>query len=162
MVNQYCAHSFARNWQLPFLNQRKGENDRRKYFMINLHERMLPTLAGVEPVTSWSQVGQRIQLSPKYWDTLSHFHTCLKIWTNPFSLLEVSKNLWLELQTGEPLPCWTWIFSTFANNVDPDHLASEEAKWSGSALFAIQYVNMYQQPGLSKPIGWKIEVGVAS
>ena len=32
MVNQYCAHSFARNWQLPFLNQRKGENDRRKYF----------------------------------------------------------------------------------------------------------------------------------
>ena len=39
----YCAYSFARNWQLPFLNQRKGENDRRKYFMINLHERMLPT-----------------------------------------------------------------------------------------------------------------------
>ena len=44
--NQYCAHSFARNWQLPFLNQRKGENDRRKYFMINLHERMLPTSTG--------------------------------------------------------------------------------------------------------------------
>ena len=33
-VNQYCAHSFARNWQLTFLNQRKGENDRRKYFII--------------------------------------------------------------------------------------------------------------------------------
>ena len=46
---QYCAHSFARNWQLPFLNQRKGENDRRKYFTINLHERMLPTSVGVEP-----------------------------------------------------------------------------------------------------------------
>ena len=52
-----------RNWQLPFLNQRKGENDRRKYFMINLHERMLPTSAGVEPATSWSSVGRRIQLS---------------------------------------------------------------------------------------------------
>ena len=63
MVNQYCAHSFARNWQLPFLNQRKGENDRRKYFMINLHERMLPTSAGVEPATSWSPVGRRIQFS---------------------------------------------------------------------------------------------------
>ena len=25
---------FRQNWQLPFLNQRKGENDRRKYFMI--------------------------------------------------------------------------------------------------------------------------------
>ena len=56
MINQYCAHSFTRNWQLHFLNQRKGENDRRKYFMINLHERMLPTLAGVEPTTSWSPV----------------------------------------------------------------------------------------------------------
>ena len=31
--------------------------------MINLHERMLPTSAGVEPATSWSPVGQRIQLS---------------------------------------------------------------------------------------------------
>ena len=51
------------NWQLPFLNQLKGENDRRKYFTINLHERMLPTLAGVEPVTSWSPVGRRIQMS---------------------------------------------------------------------------------------------------
>ena len=30
---------FARNWQLSFLNQQKGENDRRKYFMINLQER---------------------------------------------------------------------------------------------------------------------------
>ena len=28
--------------QLPFLNQRKGENDSRKDFMINLNERMLP------------------------------------------------------------------------------------------------------------------------
>ena len=27
--NQYRAQSFARNWQLLFLNQRKGENDRR-------------------------------------------------------------------------------------------------------------------------------------
>ena len=48
---------------MPFLNQRKGENDRRKYFMINLHERMLPTSAGVEPATFWSPVGRRIQLS---------------------------------------------------------------------------------------------------
>ena len=31
--------------------------------MINLHERMLPTLAGVEPMTSWSPVRRRIQLS---------------------------------------------------------------------------------------------------
>ena len=37
------------------MNQQKGENDRRKYFMINLHERMLPTSAGVEPATSGLQ-----------------------------------------------------------------------------------------------------------
>ena len=42
-VNKYCAHSFTRNWQLPFLNQWKGENDCRKYFMINLHEGKLLT-----------------------------------------------------------------------------------------------------------------------
>ena len=41
----------------------QGENDRRKYLMINLHERILPTSAGVEPVTSWSPVRRRIQLS---------------------------------------------------------------------------------------------------
>ena len=46
LVNQYCAHSFTRNWQLPFLNQRKGENDRRKYFIINLYKKMLPTRWG--------------------------------------------------------------------------------------------------------------------
>ena len=39
-VNQYCKHSFPRNWQLSFLNQRKEENDHRTYFMINLHKRM--------------------------------------------------------------------------------------------------------------------------
>ena len=46
VVNQYCAHSFTRNWQLPLLNQRKGKNDRRKYSMINLKERMLATRRG--------------------------------------------------------------------------------------------------------------------
>ena len=30
-----------------------------------------------------------------------------------------------------------------ANSVDSNQLASEEAKWSGSALFVIKYVNFY-------------------
>ena len=46
-----------------------------------------------------------------------------------------------------------------ANSVDPDQLASEEANWSGSALFVIKYVNFYQKPGSSNLIGWKLEVG---
>ena len=32
--------------------------------------------------------------------------------------------------------------TVFANRVDPDQLASAEANWSGSALFAIKYVNL--------------------
>ena len=50
----------------------------------------------------------------------------------------------------------------FANSVDPDQLASEEANWSGSALFAIKYVNLYQQSWSSNLTGWKLEMGVAS
>ena len=49
-----------------------------------------------------------------------------------------------------------------ANSVDPDELASEEANLSGSALFVIKYVNLYQYPESSNLIGWKIEVGMAS
>ena len=82
---------------------------------------MLPTSAGVEPTTSWSPVGQRIQLSHR----------------------------------GRP-------YTAFANSVDPDQLAAEEANWSGSALFAIQYVNLYQQPWSSNLIGWKLEADVSS
>ena len=45
------------------------------------------------------------------------------------------------------------IYPAFANN--------EEANWSGSALFVIKYVNLYQQSGSSNLIGWKLEVGLA-
>ena len=31
---------------------------------------------------------------------------------------------------------------TFANSVDPDQMASEEAIWSGSTLFVVQFVNL--------------------
>ena len=36
------------------------------------------------------------------------------------------------------------------------------SNWSGSALFVIRYVNLFQQIGSSNLIGWKLEVGVAS
>ena len=44
---------------------------------------------------------------------------------------------------------------------DPDQKPTE-TNWSGSALFAINYVNLYQQSGLSNLIAWKLEVGMAS
>ena len=59
------------------------------------------------------------------------------------------------------MSCWTKIYPAFANSVDPDQLASEEANWSGSALFVIQCVNLYQQPGLSNLVGWQLEMGMA-
>ena len=55
----------------------------------------------------------------------------------------------------ENINCWTQICPTFANS-------AEEANWSRSALFAIKYVNLYQQCGSSNLIGWKLKVGVAS
>ena len=47
-------------------------------------------------------------------------------------------------------------------SVHPDQLASEEANWSGSVLFAIKYQNLYEQSRSSNLIGWKLEVGMAS
>ena len=41
-------------------------------------------------------------------------------------------------------------------------IQTEEENWSGSALFVIQYVNLYQHSGSSNLIGLKLEVGVAS
>ena len=40
----------------------------------------------------------------------------------------------------KPFSCWTWIYPTFANSVDPDQLASSEANWSESALFDIMWI----------------------
>ena len=54
------------------------------------------------------------------------------------------------------------ICLAFANSVDPDQLASSEANWSGSALFVIQYVNLYQQSESRNLIGWQLEVGMVS
>ena len=59
----------------------------------------------------------------------------------------------------QPLSCWTRIYPAFTNSVHPDQLASEEANWSGSILFVIQHVNIYQQPGSSKLTGWQLEMG---
>ena len=64
--------------------------------------------------------------------------------------------------------CWSLTllllntpYPVLANSVDPDQLASEEANWSGSAIFVMKYVNFYQKPGSSNLIGRKLEMGVA-
>ena len=51
-LNSLIRHSFARNRQLPFLNQRKRENDRRKYFMTKSPRKTVADPAMVGPATS--------------------------------------------------------------------------------------------------------------
>ena len=53
-------------------------------------------------------------------------------------------------------------YAAFANSIDSDQLASTKANWSGSALFVINYVNLYQQSESSNLIGWKLEIGETS
>ena len=85
-----------------------------------------------------------------------------------FSLIKIKKiHITIETAQVRPIFFLTLVLlnpgmSCFANNVDPDQLASEEANWSGSALFAIKYANLYQQSGLSNLIGWNLEIGMAS
>ena len=77
----------------------------------------------------------------------------------------LNKQKYVEYIINEPILTLLLLNTTcpvLANSVDPDQLASEEANWSGSALFVIKYVNFYQKPGSSNLIGWKLEVGVAS
>ena len=68
--HQYSAHSFARNWQLPFLNQWKGENDRRKEFMINLKKRMVPDQGRLITEPSDKQKNNQDKMLPVLLQTL--------------------------------------------------------------------------------------------
>ena len=44
-----CGHFLARNWQLPFLNQRIWENNVKQHLITSLHERMMRTRREANP-----------------------------------------------------------------------------------------------------------------
>ena len=68
-------------------------------------------------------------------------------------------NLWRSDLT---LLLLSTTFPVLADSVDPDQLASEEANWSGSALFVIKYMWIsIKKLWSSNLIGCKLEVGVA-
>ena len=52
---------------------------------------------------------------------------------------------------------WRVVKPQYNQSINP-----EEANWSGSALFVIQYVNFCQQSISCNLIGWQFEVGMAS
>ena len=70
----------------------------------------------------------------------------------------VHTNKWVIIHVFENLD----FNPGFADSTDPDHLASEEASWSESALFVIPFVNLCHQPGSSNLTGGKLEVDAAS
>ena len=80
---------------------------------------------------------------------------CQKAHLTP-SICDLIRNLIINPSPAEP----GYVCPVFANSVDPDHLASEEAYWSGFSLFAIKFMNLYQQSGSSNLIGWNLEMGV--
>ena len=70
-------------------------------------------------------------------------HCCIAIYHKVLcsaSLLQLHVSLVFRLTLDLLNPDIAYL----ANSVDPDHLASEEANWSWSALFAIKYVNIYR------------------
>ena len=85
-------------WQLPYLSQRKAENDRINDFMINLHE--LSGRSGIRTCDHWlcSQMCHRLsygnlyirkenslkqcRICIKYSDILTSYLNCPKTWTS--------------------------------------------------------------------------------
>ena len=151
MVYQCCAHSFARNWQLPFLNQWKGENNRRKYFMINPHERKLLTQLGLNPQPPDHQSNPHPTEPPR----------------SVYSLYSLYQKHYLEhwiiiQNMSAYLPFFKNTIIAFANSVDPDQLASEEAIiWIYTVLHSVcEFVSKIW----IKESDWLtiLEVGIAS
>ena len=108
------ADSFARNWQLPFLNQWNGENDRRKYFMIYLHKRMLLVPGGDRIhnplITSWTCIQLRHtgwQMGPFIWGLVTKWHILLTDSINP-PCYHWSRKWYSLLTDCVSPPCYWW------------------------------------------------------
>ena len=96
-VNQYCVHSFARNWQLPFLNQRKGGNDRRKYlWSISTTECCRPRGSNPRPPDHQSDTHPTEPSRPAKWTEYTWY--CLfYLFIFFFHILQVLQLLWIPV-----------------------------------------------------------------
>ena len=61
---------------------------------------------------------------------------------SPLYKIAKTKKIYQMVCSLNPCSAEPRICPAFANSVDPDQLASEEANWSWYALFAIQYLNI--------------------
>ena len=127
-------------WIMPNSHGHRGNN----HFVICLHKTredvlshiLLEILKLFLRIPGWFERNFKIYFYfKKYFNIYRQVKKmlCSNIWKyiNTFTLA------FLLLNTTCPV---------LANSADPDQLASEEAKWSGSALFVIKYVNFYQNP----------------
>ena len=150
VVNQYCAHSIARNWHLSFWNQWKGENDCRNYFMINLHERMLPTSAGIEPATSWSPVGRRIQMSHRgrprsvgfFRSWLIWIYTVCHLVCDFVSITSKKINLWTSTFILECILCQNWFHSMKLTKVGTYEVGSLQVSQHLASLYIFIFASL--------------------
>ena len=136
------------------MNRRKGENDRRKYFMNNLYERMLPTSVWVEHGTSWFPVGRSIRATEagffllllrgqgRPWSRTGlifpWLHSTVEIRKICFPLHGEVQNVW-QNETCSGVVFYEnfghrLIPDYSANSKDPDQLV--EIVWSGTLLCA--------------------------
>ena len=77
-------------------------------------------------------------------------------WETPRKLSNISLTLVL---LNPDMPCLCKQCRSISVGFWRSH---SEANWYGSALFAVHYVNSYQQSGPRNLTGWQLEVGVAS
>ena len=100
-IYQYCAHSFIRIWQLPFLNQLKAKNDRRKYFMIKSPWKNVADPSEVDPKTAWSPVRPAFNLATEA-SKMQHLFVCVEFYgrVNPMGSCWVQSVYLITLLQG--------------------------------------------------------------
>ena len=163
---------FARNWQLPFLIQRKGKNDRIKYFMINLYKKMLQDSTAREPVTSWSPVARAsdwvTKLAQRHdnqvilrwkkerfysvWYIPSLRHT--KILMSKLHCNKVTLPQWVVQCSSQTVPLHHWrIFTCFGTEKISSCTIPAQQYWpqtrcDWSLLFAVQFKSLLIGTGI--------------
>ena len=183
MVNQYCAYSFARNWQLHFLNQQKGENDHRKYFMISMKECCRPGEGWTCNLLITSGMHNRATKADWMRDKKPFlqyliwvYTVCLGlsvgiIWVHMFLLVQCIPNFILKIRKQKSHIYPKYVEShAWANSVDPHQTAMSDISsalfryitrfsiWTESSFWPsmVKYLSLACKVKIQQPTFWNI------